>query len=271
MNLVFRVVNLMLYLLNEEQILRVFGKASKLYNRKFIQRYLLESSVLEADSSSQKVIALASGPFAGMKYFGESSGSNLAPKIFGTYENQLNKKLGYICDRKFTRLINIGCGEGYFAVGLALRMPEAQVWAFDSNPKAQGLTQKLATLNHVGDRVFVKGLCEFSELRSLLSLPACLFMDCEGCESVLLDIDEVPELARTTILVELHDFIIANIEKELRRRFSKTHTVEVITQQLCWPENNGVKKLSELSVLSLIHESRPRQMSWMYLEPHHFL
>src|SRR5262245_4258495 len=73
-----------------------------------------------------------SGPCQGMKYPAFTAiGSTLFPKLLGTYERELATVMNEICSRPFTNVINIGCGEGYYAVGLALRVPTCHVYAFD--------------------------------------------------------------------------------------------------------------------------------------------
>lgn len=52
-------------------------------------------------------------------------------------------------------LADLGCGYGAIAVALALRAPEAQVWAVDVNERARHLCRANATANGVADRVHV--------------------------------------------------------------------------------------------------------------------
>lgn len=52
-------------------------------------------------------------------------------------------------------LADVGCGWGPIAVTMALRNPEAIVWAIDPNERARALCQQNADRNGVGDRVRV--------------------------------------------------------------------------------------------------------------------
>ncbi|HEX2578548.1 MAG TPA: methyltransferase [Aquihabitans sp.] len=52
-------------------------------------------------------------------------------------------------------LADVGCGYGAIAVALALRAPEARVWAIDVNERARALCRENADANGVGDRVEV--------------------------------------------------------------------------------------------------------------------
>jgi hypothetical protein len=48
--------------------------------------------------------------------------------------------------RRYDRVINVGCAEGYYAVGFATRMPETDVIAFDIDPIARRQTRHLAAM-----------------------------------------------------------------------------------------------------------------------------
>src|SRR4051812_19305855 len=60
------------------------------------------------------------GPFAGMQYVTESYGSQLVPKLLGSYENELHDLVEQIVAQRPKIVIDIGAAEGYYAVGLAL-------------------------------------------------------------------------------------------------------------------------------------------------------
>ena len=74
-----------------------------------------------------------SGPFAGMRYVDTSVGSCFIPKLLGTYECELASKVEWICRQQPKLIIDIGAAEGYYAIGLAIRMPNARVVAFEQD------------------------------------------------------------------------------------------------------------------------------------------
>ena len=84
-------------------------------------------------------LVVQTGPFAGMQYVNESIGSSLTAKLLGSYEANLHPIIDDIIGRAPAGIINIGSGEGYYAVGLARRIPDAQIHAFESNPAGQRL------------------------------------------------------------------------------------------------------------------------------------
>lgn len=52
-------------------------------------------------------------------------------------------------------LVDVGCGYGPVALALAVRVPQAVVWAVDVNARARELCRANATANGLGDRVRV--------------------------------------------------------------------------------------------------------------------
>ena len=76
------------------------------------------------------------GPFAGLRFTGQTSEGCTAPRLLGCYEHELHPHIERLIGQTFDALLNIGCADGYYAVGLAMRMPGVPVFAHDLNPKA---------------------------------------------------------------------------------------------------------------------------------------
>src|SRR5262245_14176706 len=147
------------------------------------------------------------GPFADMQCLNEATGSAFFPKMVGTYELEIRDAVEWIVNYQPDLVVNVGCAEGYYAIGMARRLPDARVVAFDIESRARRLTQKLASINNVENRVEIGRKCTVSNLEPLCasaSKPA-IIVDCEGFEDHLLVPQQVPSLAKTVILVEVHD------------------------------------------------------------------
>src|SRR5215469_4183118 len=77
------------------------------------------------------------GPFRNMKYNDWTRLSGLAkasayyPKLLGTYEIEIVSFIRRITDLGIGRIVVVGAGEGYYAVGLA-RLLNARVVAFEA-------------------------------------------------------------------------------------------------------------------------------------------
>ena len=136
------------------------------------------------------------GPFAGMMLPDHAAwgDGDRAPKLLGTYEANLHGPLLEAVSRHPAVVVNVGCAEGYFAVGLARLLPDAEVHAFDANRRAGDICRRAAELNGVATRLRVDGECTLEMLANLVAGPnrTLVFMDCEGAERELLDPERAP-------------------------------------------------------------------------------
>jgi lipopolysaccharide biosynthesis glycosyltransferase len=174
-----------------------------------------------------------SGPFKGLKYPRlEAVCSTIAPKLLGTYEIELQQIVEEICREKYSTIINIGCAEGYYAVGLALRMPNANVYAYDINQKARQLCREMALANGVRDRVKIQ---EYFTMRSIQTIinkdQGIIFCDCEGAEEYIFykdgeDWDNI--IKHYNLIIEIHDMIRSGISAYIYDLFSESHNIKII-------------------------------------------
>jgi hypothetical protein len=170
---------------------------------------------------------VGSGPFAGMRYIGAAAGSRLVPKLLGSYELEVHEWIEQAIAKSFRQVLVIGCAEGYYAVGLARRMPKAKVIAFDLDPRAQDLCRQMAELNEVADRIEVRGGATPEVLGQLDLTDTLIVCDCEGYENELLDPQKAAQLTGATMLVELHDCFVPGATDRLRERFQQTHSIDL--------------------------------------------
>src|SRR5262249_39474913 len=138
-------------------------------------------------------------------------GSMLAPKLVGSYETEIQPFVRRILQTDYRALLDVGCAEGYYAVGFAARMPLVHVYAFDIDPEARRLCAELAQKNGVLDRIDIRERCDPEALRYLPITGALIVSDCEGYEQDLLRPDLVPDLRFADVLVELHEGLIPGI------------------------------------------------------------
>lgn len=214
----------------------------------------------------QNGLVVQSGPFAGMTYVSEAICSSLVPKLLGSYEAELHAVLAEVFARNYETVIDIGCAEGYYAVGAALRLPQARVVAFDINERARELCLRLAQANKVGDRVQVEGECSHERLRRLITTRTLIICDCEGCELQLLDPALVPELRNSDLVLELHDMIDARITPTTLARFNATHEITLIDAVERDPGAFPIlKKFSPLTQRAAVAEFRGATMQWSYM------
>jgi hypothetical protein len=173
------------------------------------------------------------GPFAGLVYpTFTSAGSALFPKILGSYEQELQPLIESLIGRAYSTVVDIGAAEGYYAVGIAKRLPRSTVYAFEADPRGAAQLTALAAANGVADRVIARGLCTVADLTALdLKGRPLIISDCEGAEVMLLDPRAVPALARCDILLEFHSLGSTDPYGLFRERFAATHDIEIIDVQ----------------------------------------
>jgi hypothetical protein len=210
--------------------------------------------------------AVQSGPFEGMRYVPKAVGSTLPPKLLGSYESELHPTINLIVKNKYEKVIDIGCAEGYYAIGLALKNPSAVVYAFDIDENGQALCTEMAQINDVHSRVIIQKECTHQDLQALVS-PGCLIIcDCEGCELELLQPSLVPRLADCDLLVELHEGLKPGLSDELLGRFKRTHEIQLINSQDRDPRVYPIlQRFSRINQKVALSELRDVEMQWAFM------
>jgi len=100
------------------------------------------------------------GPFRGMKYPSLSSvGSALYPKLLGCYERELHGVIDSFLSNNYTEIVDIGCAEGYYAVGFGLKLNSVKIHAYDTDETARRLCREMAKLNGIEKRTTIKETC----------------------------------------------------------------------------------------------------------------
>jgi hypothetical protein len=207
---------------------------------------------------------IAAGPFAGMRLDYELFPVHASPKFLGTYEQELHSVIERAIQLDPRYVLNIGCAEGFYAVGLAMRLKNAQVFAADADPKALSATMKNAELNGVSARVHPIGIVKTHQLSRYLTADASLLvMDCEGAEFSLLDPANDPILVRVNIIVEIHPEF--GNKCEIIRRFVQTHNITEISPSVRAISDIRVGPIKNVDLLSAADERRGDQ-SWLFLE-----
>lgn len=210
---------------------------------------------------------IRSGPFCGLLYLERSCGSSLLPKMIGSYEKELHDVITDAIDRKPRQVIDIGSAEGYYAVGLAMRLPSTPVLAFDTDPAAQSACLELAMINKVADRVTVTGRCDPELLQSRLTQGTFLVCDCEGFEYSIIEKLSRSSLSEIDLLVELHKNERFDPQVWFESVFENSHEVTIVNARgrtLLDEEINLLAKWSEEERLLAINEFRNDGFTWGY-------
>ena len=184
---------------------------------------LIQNTLLQ-----QQGTVVMQGPFAGMDFLPQSAEGCHIAKLLGCYEQPLQPFIEQAITNAYPTILNIGCAEGYYAVGMAKRMPNTQVLAFDLNPKAQEVCAALAQKNAVSDRVKVGALFKPEDFEIHRNQKVLVLCDIEGAENELLNPEAAPALKGMDIIVESHECLIPGITKVLIDKFKDTHQITLI-------------------------------------------
>jgi hypothetical protein len=214
---------------------------------------------------------VVSGPFRGMQIPEETpwNDGNASTKLLGSYEYELHETIACALERKPTRIINVGCAEGYYAIALARIASDAVVYAVDVDVDSLEVCRDYAARNNVSDRVIVVRGCQtaraLGELGESIAGGHSLYLvDCEAAELVLLDKTECPHLNTSDLIIECHDFLDPTISAKLSDRFADTHRVEVIKPQLPRFEMYPFLAASPtVMAMMTVTEKRPMPTLWL--------
>ena len=194
---------------------------------------LIQNTIVERSGT-----IVLQGLLSGLDFLRTSAEGCHVAKLLGTYEQPLQAPLGELLgESAYQSIINIGCAEGYYAVGLARLVKDITSYAYDTNPNARKACRELAEKNNVTERMVIGELFSHADFARFSGIKCLVLCDIEGAEKELLDPILAPELAALDIVVESHECLIPGITELLINRFKDTHDIIKI-------EDNGMRELS---------------------------
>lgn len=204
------------------------------------------------------------GPFAGMAFVERSTEGCHVPKLLGCYEEELHTVIGDLSSNRYDCLLNIGCAEGYYAVGLKRVLPDIRVCAFDIDESAQRACRSLAARNdveiEVGGEFAAENFADFDGR-------VLIWCDIEGAEVELLDPVKAPALRRMDLVVELHKTSLGHARDMVPQRFADSHEIDIITARGHDPElPDFLQELGHLDQLLAQWEWRSEPTPWAVMK-----
>ncbi len=204
-----------------------------------------------------------SGPFKGLYYVRQSVGSVYFPKILGIYEKELHGIFESNKKENFEKIIVIGAGEGYYAVGLAKKW-KRPVMAFEEDNDGRQLITRLSLINRV--TVFVKG--KFEADLDTKSGKDFIIMDVEGAEKELLSPERFLAWRSSVILVEVHSEPIRGLLQERSKYTHHSSFIPVAERTMAdYPFQPPFKRLLRRWWSASIQEWRSDSIGWLIFEP----
>ncbi len=210
------------------------------------------------------------GPFEGLRLAGDShwSAGDTAIKLLGLYEQDLFPAVRDQIARRPDCIINIGAGDGYYAVGLKRLLPQSHVIAYDIDQRAALSCLQTAQVNNVA--IDAKTAFSVKDLTEAARRYQRVFvvMDCEGCESQLLHSEHPSCFRRMSFLIECHDGSVPHMAARLAAKFDTSHNVDTIREG---PRNpHALPELDEFGSFEkalICCEFRGKTMTWLYATP----
>lgn len=227
----------------------------------------IQSQVLLAQYIQRQGTEVQNGPFRGMKYINQAAEGGYIPRAIGCYERSLRPIIEEVIKSDYQVVMDVGSAEGYYAVGLAQRMPSTRIIAYDISETATALCQKLAESNGVSAQIENREQCTFEDFEICSTHKTFVLCDIEGAERELLDIEKAPALAKADILVETHPFRAPKVLETLKARFSATHEVVQINREVSDDElPEWANRLGDLDRLLMLWEWRYRPTPWLWMK-----
>ena len=217
-------------------------------------------------------LSIMAGPFRGMNYVSESHGSSLHTKLIGTYEAELHPLLLKMISMEPKIFIDIGCAEGYYAIGFKLRSPQSECIAYDTSSKARELCTELAALNDVS--VLVRNEFKDVDFEQCCGPLQLVMADIEGFEEVLFSKENIKKTVNTHFIIEYHPHRTSLSLDDFVRRFDDSHEIQVINNIPSVDRPRRIKTPFDLNKLGYfvserIYDERRdvKHMNWVYASP----
>ena len=150
------------------------------------------------------------GPFKGMKILPKWAwgDGDTAGKLLGLYECELFEHVEDAVSKSPDVVINVGCAEGFYGIGLG-KITDSQVVLVDVSQDLINIARENAKVNGVNKIQFTidSSIETLNRYLDKYKNPF-IFMDCEGFEEELLVPEFMPGLAKTSLIVDSDKYIV---------------------------------------------------------------
>ncbi|MCA0276800.1 MAG: hypothetical protein LCH86_12415 [Proteobacteria bacterium] len=238
----------------------------------FLDTALRYKKQVVSDIARKLDFTVVRGPFKGLRLLemGAWSDYDLLSKVLGSYELEVFQAVEHQISRSPNVIVNVGASEGYYAVGLKRRLPDADVYTFDIDQDSFEALDRCAKLNGVTiNRLkkfdFKNPLVDISS--SAAEVRPLFVVACEGCENGIAEMSK-SVAAVSSFIVELHDLFVPGTTERLVNFLAPSHEIKLIDQSgrfvPDFPELTGVP--GPIASI-LLDEFRGASMQWIYAVP----
>jgi precorrin-6B methylase 2 len=191
---------------------------------------------------------VSAGLFKNLKYIQKAIGSEFLVKLIGCYEEEVQIEIEKLLKiNNYNKLIDIGCAEGFYLVGIGHLFPKIDLVGYDIEEEALKLTKELYAKNKLKNKLKLEKKCTHMKLNKEINTDSLIICDCEGFEDYILNTNKV-NFKNSDLVVEIHKFENKNFINEIIKRFEKTHKYKIIKSDFF---NRNINKYSFLKKLVL--------------------
>ena len=218
-------------------------------------------------SRKSDFLEVRSGLFQGMRLSKEVLASQLLPKIYGTYEKEVQDCIKEFSG-SFDKFIDIGCAEGFYVAGIS-KWQKIPSLGIDIDPRSERAVSYAAQVNQVSELVSFS--MDIAKVGGFLEGSILCLIDVDGSEmEALREFDHLCNSASSLLLSRLiveSDFTqdgVNNIPEIVAFLASSGWNIDRIIRQN--PANRFETSLSEHSFLDQVvrgFEGRPGGQSWI--------
>lgn len=247
------------------KIREIFFLAKRIFfdrKRKIVQKNIIKFFSLHGPN-------VVGGPFKGLHYINESTGSIYLPKLIGSYEDMLHPYFMKVFnDSSIRTIVDIGAAEGYYIAGISRYFPKVIYHAFEITENGRNLINKLLEVNDIKVDIHIHGEATNENVSECITDDAFIICDIEGGEKSVLDLDKATVKKIKYAIVELHEMFVPGGEAVVRKAFVNTHHITEISYAN--PKKQDYLFLRDLSDAEneIIHtfNTRVYEQKWLFIE-----
>jgi hypothetical protein len=234
--------------------------------RRYIQKFEKEEGYRDLNLKYESIVGrvVQAGPFHGLKYTELTSERHITQRLLGAYESELHPAFEACVDKPYSSVLDVGCAEGYYAVGMAMKSKSAHIHAFDTDPWARKVCRAMAKLNGVENKLSIHGFCSPEWIRANMPPRSLVISDCEGYEFVLFAPENVEQFKSCDLIIELHDKAPSE-EHPIYRNLENTHEILIIPSKTHDPKQYPqIKDFSEEEQKRCVDDMRHSWQGWLF-------
>jgi hypothetical protein len=215
-------------------------------------------------------MTVQSGPFTGIRLAQRAmrGDGDLCAKLLGSYEKELHSVIMRATQRTYDAIVNIGSGDGFYAIGLAKLFGDIPVYAYDHGEMARGITAENSILNGLSHRIQTGVLLDTEGLIEIALVYGRLlvFSDIEGDEKEILGDERVARaLDSCDLIIETYDSRDRMITPAIWEKYGQSHKIEVIHHEGRDPNATVfLGNIAEIERWQALCEYREATQHWLF-------